>query len=76
MPDTRTLPLVGSDVAGDDAGECGFAGTVATDQTDLVAFGDVEIGGMEQGARADLNLKSLRSIAMCPARLSVVVRIR
>ena len=50
----------GQHVAGDHAGERGLAGAVTSDQTDLVALGDVEIRGMQQRARADLNLKLLR----------------
>ena len=47
-------------ITGDHAGQCGFAGAVASDQTDLVAFGDMEVSGMQQRACADLNLKLLR----------------
>ena len=47
-------------IAGDHTGQRGLAGAVAADQTDLVSLGNVEVGGMQQRARADLNLKSLR----------------
>ena len=46
-------------VAGDHTGQRGLAGTVAAHQTNLVSLGHMEIGGMEQGARADLNLQTL-----------------
>ncbi len=47
-------------VAGDHAGQRGLAGAIAADETDFVAFGDMEVGGMQQRARANLNLKPLR----------------
>ena len=50
----------GQHITGDHAGQRGFAGAVASDQTDLVAFGDMEVSGMQQRACADLNLKLLR----------------
>ena len=67
----------GQHVAGDDAGQCGLAGTVAPDETDLVAFGDVEVGGMQQGPRPDLNLQTLcidRHVASPFAFRSVVLK--
>ena len=37
-----------------------YGSSIASDQTDLVPLGNVEVGGMQQRARTDLNLKSLR----------------
>ena len=50
----------GQHVAGDHAGKRGLTGTVTADQADLVSLSDMEIRGMQQRARADLNLKLLR----------------
>ncbi len=47
-------------IASNHAGQRGLAGAIAADQTDFVSLGNVEVGGMQQRARADLNLKSLR----------------
>ena len=47
-------------IAGDHTGQRGLACSIASDQTDLVPLGNVEVGGMQQRARADLNLKLLR----------------
>ena len=47
-------------IAGDHTGQRGLACSIASDQTDLVPLGNVEVGGMQQRARTDLNLKSLR----------------
>ena len=49
----------GQHVAGDHAGQRGLAGAVAAHQTDLVSLGHMEVGGVKQRARADLNFKSL-----------------
>ena len=49
----------GQHVTGDHAGQRGLAGAVAADQTDLVSLGHMEVGGVKQRARADLNFKSL-----------------
>ena len=49
----------GQHVAGDHAGQRCLAGAVAAHQTDLVSLGHMEVGGVKQRARADLNFKSL-----------------
>ncbi len=46
-------------IAGDHTGQRGLACSIASDQTDLVSLGHMEVGGVKQRARADLNFKSL-----------------
>ena len=59
------MPAVGRHIAGDHTGQRGLAGAVAADQTDLVSLGNVEVGGMQQRARADLKSQvPVASIAM------------
>jgi hypothetical protein len=47
------MPLLGRDLAGDDAKQRGLAGAVATDQPDMRSGGQRHGGTVEQGAAAD-----------------------
>jgi hypothetical protein len=60
FPRYPDLAIGGEHISGDDSGQRGFTGSVAADQTNPVAFGNMEIGGGQQHAGSYTNFQPLR----------------